>query len=177
MLFRSGKSDAQIVNEQEASLNAKSSQYSSEQFDSKQTDGSYESGGARGLRSIAEIAVNESNLDEFSAPRGVPQTTYGRTGQTGGGENDQQIPPEEGGYDGTNGAGGRSNTYEGSAGDKYDQRDAMAKGMGTGSVSLRGDDPGARSVNDEIIGDLRGDNKRQPDLIDQSSNPYDPNAQ
>ena len=49
-----GKDDRQIIAEQQASLDAKSGQYGSEQFDTKATDGSYETG------------VNESGLSEFS---------------------------------------------------------------------------------------------------------------
>ncbi|GAA5988422.1 hypothetical protein JCM10908_003560 [Rhodotorula pacifica] len=83
------KSDAQIIAEQAASLDAKSDRFNAEaRFDAKRTSLEEESG------------VNESGLEKEFPGASV---SVGRTGQTGGGEN-MTIPVEEGGDPRTDGS-------------------------------------------------------------------------
>ncbi|CAO1626893.1 unnamed protein product [Sympodiomycopsis kandeliae] len=77
----SGKTNAQIIEEQAASLDNKTSSSTSDQFQPRNTVLSEESG------------VNESGVEGFPGA----QVAVGRTGLTGGGTNPQNIPSEEGG--------------------------------------------------------------------------------
>ncbi|CAD6565884.1 MAG: hypothetical protein CYPHOPRED_000083 [Cyphobasidiales sp. Tagirdzhanova-0007] len=100
-----GKSDQDIIAEQAASLDAKSRNPSLFQSRVDNTESGVTDG---------------ENLNEF---QGV-QVTTGRTGQTGGGENPQLIPPEEGG-EGT--AGTMSNIYDDPRGGKSDIQADIAR--------------------------------------------------
>jgi len=87
-----GKSNEQIINEQAASLEAKSHYQNSARFNpAGETVTSMESG------------VSESGVEGFPTTRGMEQVSVGRTGQTGGGAKDQWISPQEGGDDRTGG--------------------------------------------------------------------------
>ncbi|GAA5890559.1 hypothetical protein JCM6882_002962 [Rhodosporidiobolus microsporus] len=89
----SNMSDAQIINEQAASLNAKSDSRNKAQFDTGRTELSDTTG------------VNETGLDEFPGAT----VEVGRTGYTGGGDN-MRIPPEHGGDPRTEGS--RASAFE-----------------------------------------------------------------
>lgn len=95
----------------------------------------------------------------------------------------QNIPEDEGGRAGT---GSSSVTFEGPGADKEDSRRQLAGALGTGNglscigalgrltsfaVSLKGDDPAARSVQDEVVAST--DAPSQPQLQPQEENPYD----
>ena len=68
-----GQSDADIIAQQQASLDAKGT------FQGKQ----------KATAISDESNVTDAGLGEFETPRGVPQVSTGRTGQTGGGEKPQ----------------------------------------------------------------------------------------
>jgi hypothetical protein len=100
-----GKSDEQIIAEQAGSLASKDNYQSGESYNPRSTQMS-----------------EESNINESGA-EGFPGATFsiGRTGQTGGGTNAQNIPPEEGGLDKSQVQGESSDRFEGS-GDADDKR-------------------------------------------------------
>lgn len=96
-----GKTDAQIIEEQAMSLNAKSdNQDPTEKFQPRNTVLSEQSG------------VNESGVGGFAGA----QVNVGRTGQTGGGTNPQIIPAEEGGDARSQRPGETSERFEGAMG-------------------------------------------------------------
>jgi hypothetical protein len=95
-----GKSDEQIINEQAASLASKDNYQTSDKYNTRTTVNEETSN------------VNESGLDEFPGA----DVSVGRTGQTGGGTNAQNIPPEEGGLDKSQVQGESSDRFEGPGG-------------------------------------------------------------
>jgi hypothetical protein len=101
-----GKSDEQIIAEQAGSLASKDNYQSGESYNPRQNT------------ALSE----ESNINESGA-EGFPGATFsiGRTGQTGGGTNAQNIPPEEGGLDQSQVQGESSDRFEGT-GDVNDKR-------------------------------------------------------
>ncbi|PWN19982.1 hypothetical protein BCV69DRAFT_283507 [Microstroma glucosiphilum] len=117
-----GKSNEQIINEQAASLDSKSSSSTSDSFQPRTTVTSEESG------------VNESGLGEFPGA----EVHVGRTGATGGGTSAQNIPPEEGGQDSTGGE--SSARFEGLGGPEDKKAQTLADAPGSYDANPRGID-------------------------------------
>lgn len=95
-----GKSDAQIIQEQAASLNQKDNYQVKQDYNPRTTVTEEQSN------------VNESGIENFPGA----QVSIGRTGMTGGGTNPQNIPPEEGGQDRSQTQGESSSRFEGIGG-------------------------------------------------------------
>lgn len=100
-----GMSDEQIINEQAGSLASKDNYQTKDKYNPRETITSDESN------------VNESGVEGFAGA----EVSVGRTGQTGGGTNAQNIPPEEGGLDKSQTQGESSDRFEGT-GDVEDRR-------------------------------------------------------
>lgn len=117
-----GKSNEQIIEEQAADLQAKSSSTTSDSFNPRTTVTSEESN------------VNESGLESFPGA----EVHVGRTGQTGGGTNPQTILPEEGGQESTQGE--SSARFEGLGGPEDKKRETLANNPGGYDARPRGID-------------------------------------
>ena len=102
-----GKSDEQIIAEQAGSLASKDNYQTSDSYNPRETVTSEESN------------VNESGVEEFAGA----EVSVGRTGQTGGGTSAQNIPPEEGGLEGSQVQGETSDRFEGSGGVEDSRRE------------------------------------------------------
>ncbi|KEI39768.1 uncharacterized protein L969DRAFT_48921, partial [Mixia osmundae IAM 14324] len=144
-----GKSDADIIAQSEAQLNDRSNIVPSNKLSA---DGE-------------EANVSNNDLSAFPTTDGIPQTSVGRTGQTGGGTSSQLIPAEEGG----DGIGSQSTTFEGRGGPQEKAEDIAA--ANPGSVDKFQSGPGSRSVQNETISSNTLPEDGQPQLIDQSANP------
>ncbi|SPC61948.1 uncharacterized protein UHOD_08096 [Ustilago sp. UG-2017b] len=121
-----GKFDQQIIDEQARDLDFKSDNRLKDSFNPKTTVTSEESG------------VNEYGLEKFPGA----SVSVGRTGQTGGGANPQNIPPEEGGDDRSQRIG------ESSIHKKYE---ALRDNPGGFDAKLRGiDEPHQAQLNEPV---------------------------
>lgn len=83
-----------------------------------------------------ESGVNESGLESFPGA----EVSYGRTGQTGGGTNPQNIPPEEGGDDRAQRTGESSLRFEGTGGPEDKKYEALRDNPGGFDAQPRGID-------------------------------------
>lgn len=83
-----------------------------------------------------ESGVNESGLDKFPGA----SVSVGRTGQTGGGTNPQNIPPEEGGDDRSQRTGESSIRFEGTGGPGDKKYQALRDNPGGFDAKPRGID-------------------------------------
>ena len=107
-----GVSDEQIINEQAASLASKGNYQTNDSFNPRNTVTAEDSN------------VNESGVEGFAGA----QVSIGRTGQTGGGTNAQNIPPEEGGLDRSQVQGESSDRFEGTGGVEDSRREVSEAG-------------------------------------------------
>lgn len=117
-----GKSNEEIIAEQAASLQSKGSSSTGDNFQPRTTVTSEESG------------VNESGIEGFPGA----EVKVGRTGMSGGGTNPQNIPPEEGGNESTQGE--SSARFEGLGGPEDKKREALANNPGGYDANPRGID-------------------------------------
>lgn len=118
----SGKSNAQIIEEQAASLGAKTSSQTGDNFNPRTTVLSEQSG------------LNESGVEDFPGA----QVSVGRSGLSGGGTKPQNIPPEEGGNFSTGGE--SSSRFEGLGGPEDKKREELANNPGGYDARPRGID-------------------------------------
>ncbi|KIS66276.1 uncharacterized protein UMAG_05276 [Mycosarcoma maydis] len=116
------KSDQQIIDEQFRDLDNKSDSRLKNSFNSKTTVTSEESG------------INESGLEHFPGA----SVSVGRTGQTGGGTNPQNIPPDEGGDDRSQRTGESSIRFEGTGGPEDKKFEALRDNPGGFDANPRG---------------------------------------
>lgn len=124
-----GKSNAQIIDEQAASLDSKTASSTKDSFQPRTTVLSEESG------------VNESGVQDFPGA----QVAVGRTGLTGGGTNPQNIPTEEGGDDTS------SRRFEGLGGPEDKNVQTLADNPGGYDARPRGiDEPFDRSKKEPV---------------------------
>ncbi|EPQ27084.1 uncharacterized protein PFL1_05368 [Pseudozyma flocculosa PF-1] len=119
-----GKSDQQIIDEQAQNLDFKGDYQQRESFNPRTTVLSEQSG------------VNESGLDQFPGA----SVSVGRTGQTGGGTNPQNIPPEEGGDGRSQRTGESSARFEGLGGPEDKRHEALKQNPGGFDAKPRGID-------------------------------------
>lgn len=127
-----GKSNEQIIEEQAASLGAKSSSRTGDDFAPRTTVLSEQSG------------LNESGVEGFPGA----QVSVGRSGLSGGGTNPQNIPPEEGGQESTGGE--SSARFEGLGGPEDKKREALANNPGGYDAKPRGVDQRRDPSNNEV---------------------------
>lgn len=80
--------------------------------------------------------MNESGLESFPGA----EVSVGRTGQTGGGTNPQNIPPEEGGDDRSQRTGESSIRFEGTGGPEDKKFEALRDNPGGFDAKPRGID-------------------------------------
>nr|UOP57087.1 hypothetical protein [Thecaphora frezii] len=130
-----GKSDQQIINEQAHDLDFKSDYQQRKSFNPRTTVTSEQSG------------VNESGLDAFPGA----SVSVGRTGQTGGGTNPQNIPPEEGGDSRSQRDGESSIRFEGIGGPEDKKYEAFKSNPGGFDAKPRGIDQTRQSQLNEPI--------------------------
>ncbi|CAO1618385.1 unnamed protein product [Parajaminaea phylloscopi] len=116
-----GKSNEQIINENAAALESKSSSSTSDSFNPRNTVLSEQSG------------VNESGVEGFPGA----DVQVGRTGQTGGGTNPQWLSEAEGGAPGT---GEISSRFEGLGGPEDKKAATLAANPGGYDARPRGID-------------------------------------
>ena len=119
-----GMSDQDIIAQQAASMNSKENYQTNDAYQTRNT-----------------VTSEESNVNE-DAVSGFPgaEVTVGRTGQTGGGTNAQNIPPEEGGTGRSQTQGESSARFEGLGGPEDKKREALANNPGGFDADPRGID-------------------------------------
>jgi len=81
-----------------------------------------------------ESGINESGLEHFPGA----SVSVGRTGQTGGGTNPQNIPPDEGGDDRSQRTGESSIRFEGTGGPEDKKFEALRDNPGGFDANPRG---------------------------------------
>lgn len=130
-----GMSDQDIIAQQAASMNSKENYQTKDAYQQRETVLSEQSN------------VNEDAVSDFPGA----EVTIGRTGQTGGGTNAQNIPPEEGGLDRSQAQGESSERFEGFGGPEDKKRQALANNPGGFDADPRGIDQSRdRSKNETI---------------------------
>lgn len=131
----SGMSDQDIIAQQAASMNSKEDYQTKDSYQPRNT-----------------VLSEESNVNE-DAVSGFPgaEVSIGRTGQTGGGTNAQNIPPEEGGLDSSQTQGESSERFEGLGGPEDSKREALANNPGGFDADPRGIDQSYDRSKNEVI--------------------------
>jgi len=130
-----GMSDQDIIAQQAASMNNKENYQTKDSYQSRDTILSDQSN------------VNEDSVSQFPGA----EVSIGRTGQTGGGTNAQNIPPEEGGLNSSQTQGESSDRFEGVGGPEDKKRQALANNPGGFDAKPRGIDQSYdRSKNETI---------------------------
>ncbi|SPO29344.1 uncharacterized protein UTRI_06293 [Ustilago trichophora] len=119
-----GKSDQQIIDKQFRDLDHKLDSRLKDSFNPKTTV------------TLEESGVNESGLDKFPGA----SVSVGRTSQTGGGTNPQNIPPEEGGDNRSQRTGKSSIRFEGTGSPEDKKFEALRDNPGGFDAAPRGID-------------------------------------